>query len=80
TMRVVSDRTTAYPTATRTGTRVITRRCVNCGHDDTEFKTLARQTPIIIAGGHGGHGGRGGFGGGSFGGGFTAGGGASGGW
>lgn len=80
TMKVVSDRTTVYPTATRTGTRVITRRCINCGHDDTEFKTLARQAPIIVAGGHGGRGGGGGFGGGSFGGGFTAGGGASGGW
>ena len=80
TMRVVSDRTTVQPTNFRTGTRVITRQCLNCGHEDDEYKTLPKVAPIIIAsGGRGGSGG-GGFGGGSFGGGFTAGGGASGGW
>lgn len=81
TMRVVSDRTTVQPTNFRTGTRVISRQCLNCGHEDDEYKTLPKVAPIIIAsGGRGGSGGGGGFGGGSFGGGFTAGGGASGGW
>lgn len=81
TMSVVSDRVTVQPTSFRTGTRVIKRYCRNCGHDDTDYKTLPKVAPVIIAGGgHGGSSRGGGFGGGSFGGGFTAGGGASGGW
>lgn len=80
TMRVVSDRTTVQPTNFRTGTRVVTRRCLNCGHEDNEFHTLPKIVPLVIPGGGGGHSGGSGFGGGSFGGGFTAGGGARGGW
>lgn len=81
TMRVVSERTTVQPTSLHTGTRVIERHCFNCGHNDSDYITLPKVVPIVIAGGGGGRsGGGGGFGGGSFGGGFTAGGGASGGW
>lgn len=82
TYRVVSDRTTVQPTAFSTGTRVIERRCLNCGHSDQQYLTLPKVAPIVVVGGGGGGGrsGGGGFGGGSFGGGFTAGGGASGGW
>lgn len=84
-MRTVSDRTVRRPTDTSTGLRVITRRCLNCGHEDDETRTLPKVvTPpvVILPGGIGGRGSgsSGGFGGGSFGGGFTAGGGASGGW
>lgn len=82
TMRVVSNHTIVRPTPTHTGQYVVTRKCVNCGHEDNEFHTLARTAPIIVGGGgsRGGGFGGGGFGGGSFGGGFTAGGGASGRW
>lgn len=82
TMRVVSDRITVQPTSRRSGTRVVTRQCLNCGHINDEYHTLPKIAPVIIAGGSGisGGGSGGGFGGGSFGGGFTAGGGASGGW
>ncbi|MCM1310406.1 MAG: TPM domain-containing protein [Bacteroides sp.] len=82
TMRVVSDRTTVQPTTLHTGTRVVEKRCLNCGFDDNEYFTLPRVVPIVVGGvgGGGRSGGGGGFGGGSFGGGFTAGGGASGRW
>lgn len=82
TMRVVSDRITVQPTTARTGMRVVSRQCLNCGHSDDDYHTLPKVAPVIIAGGSGisGRGGSGGFGGGSFGGGFTAGGGASGRW
>lgn len=81
TYHVISDRITRQPSTISTGTRAITRKCLNCGHEDTEWKTIPKVAPVIIAGGGGGgRSGGGGFGGGSFGGGFTAGGGASGGW
>jgi len=86
TMRVVSDRIARRPTTASTGLRVITKRCLNCGHEDDETKILPKESiaPAIVAGAITGSNGSGhssgGFGGGSFGGGFTAGGGASGGW
>lgn len=86
TMRVVSDRITVQPTTLHPGTRVVTKQCLNCGHEDDEFYTLPKVTPVVIVGGGGsrpggGFGGGGSIGGGgSFGGGFTAGGGATGGW
>ncbi len=81
TLRVVSDRITVPPTTLHTGTRVIELRCLNCGYNDYDYRTLPRVIPVVIPGGGGGRsGGGGGFGGGSFGGGFTAGGGASGSW
>lgn len=82
TMRVVSDRITVQPTTFRTGMRVVEKRCMNCGYDDSDYHTLPKTLPVIIPGGGGGRGsgGFGGGGGGSFGGGFTAGGGARGGW
>jgi len=82
TLRVVSDRITVQPTTLHTGTRVIELRCLNCGYNDHDYRTLPRVIPVVIPGGGHGRsgGGGGGFGGGSFGGGFTAGGGASGGW
>lgn len=81
TFHVVSDRIIRQPTATHTGTRVVTRRCAHCGFEDSDSQTLPKVAPpVVIVGGGGGHSGGGGFGGGSFGGGFTAGGGASGGW
>lgn len=82
TFHVVSDRITQQPTTSHTGTRVVTRRCVSCGFEDSDYHTLPKVVPpvVIVGGGGGRSGGGGGFGGGSFGGGFTAGGGASGGW
>ncbi len=86
TLRVVSDRTVRHPSTTSTGLRVVTKRCVNCGHEDDNTIILPKESiaPAIIAGAIVGSSGSGhssgGFGGGSFGGGFTAGGGASGGW
>lgn len=81
TLRVVNDRITVQPTTLHPGTRVVEKRCLNCGYDDNEYLTIPRivATPVIIGGSsRGGSGG--GIGGGSFGGGFTAGGGASGSW
>ncbi len=82
TYRVVSDRIVRRPTTTTEGLRRITSRCINCGHEGDETRTIPREAPnvIIIPGGSGGSGGGGSFSGGSFGGGFTAGGGARGGW
>lgn len=83
TMRVISDRIALRPTTTREGIRQITSRCLNCGHQDTESRSIPREAPKVVilppGAGHGGGGGAG-FGGGSFGGGFTSGGGASGSW
>lgn len=80
TYKVVSDRIVRRPTTTSEGLRLITSRCVNCGHEDDETRTIPREMPkvVIIPGGAGGS--SGGSMGGSFGGGFTAGGGARGGW
>lgn len=82
TYKVVSDRIVRRPTTTHEGLRRITSRCINCGHEGDETRTIPREAPkvVIIPGGTGGSGGGGSFGGGSFGGGFTAGGGARGGW
>lgn len=81
TCRVISDRITMRPTTTHEGVRKITSRCLNCGHEDDEYRRIPRKMPnvVVIPGGIGGGSG-GGIGGGSFGGGFTAGGGASGSW
>ena len=82
TYRVVSDRIVRRPTTTHEGLRRITSRCVNCGHEGDETRTIPREAPkvVIIPGGMGGSDEGGSIGGGSFGGGFTAGGGARGGW
>lgn len=81
TFHVVSDRITQQPTTSHMGTRVVTRRCVSCGFEDSDYHTLPKVVPpVVVVGGGGGRSGGSGFGGGSFGGGFTAGGGASGGW
>lgn len=79
---VVSDQITQQPTTRREGTRRITMRCLNCGHEDNEYRRIPRKSEPVVAiipGAIGGGEGGGSIGG-SFGGGFTAGGGASGGW
>lgn len=84
TFRVIDVHTAVQPTQTSEGLRIITRRCLNCGHEDDENQSIPKVSAppvVIIPGGiGGGSGSGGGFGGGSFGGGFTAGGGARGGW
>lgn len=79
---VVSDQITQQPTTRREGVRRITMRCLNCGHEDNEYRSIPRKSEpvVLVLPGGGGSGGGGGIGGGSFGGGFTAGGGARGGW
>ncbi len=80
TYRVVSDRIVLRPTTRSEGIRRITRRCLNCGHEDDENQKIPRKVPPVVIVPSGGGGGGGGFSGGSFGGGFTGGGGATGGW